>query len=64
MPVCSQNSDLFSIACIMFYLVAIASNKDPYLLSQYDRSSPVAHSGEVSLLRSRLGAKLAPFDSE
>jgi len=55
---------LFSIACIMYYLLALESNKEPFILAQFNRSCPNAHSGEISLLNSRLNQKLAFVESE
>ena len=64
MPKCSASSDLFSAGCLLYYLMALANNNDPYVLGQYDRSSPQQHSIEVSGLQNRLGSRISKFDSE
>jgi hypothetical protein len=48
----------------MHFLLCLEQKKDPYLLSQYDRTSPQAHQQEVRALSSKLSAKTRGFDGE
>ena len=61
---CSQWSDLFSVGCIIYFLLALEKNQDPYILSQYDKSNPKAHVAEMTTLQTRLSSKLTGLDSE
>jgi serine/threonine protein kinase len=63
-PKCSQWSDLYSVGCVLYYLLALEKNQDPFILSQYDRSNPKAHIAEMTTLQSRLNAKLSGIDQE
>jgi len=33
---CSFNTDLFSIGCLIYFMVAINKGKDPFILNQTD----------------------------
>jgi hypothetical protein len=47
---CSQWSDLFSVGCLIFYLMSLEKGQDPFILNQYDKSNPKSHSSELSSL--------------
>ena len=50
MAKCSPSSDLYSIGALIYFLLALEQKREPYLLSQYDRTSPQSHSQEIMML--------------
>ena len=63
-PRCSPQSDVFSVALIMYYLLALERGADPHLLGQYDKTSPSAHKAELNQLASKLGSKVNCYEPE
>jgi serine/threonine protein kinase len=53
-PTCSTQSDLFSIGCVLYFLLALSMGKDPYLMGFYDSTNPSAHQQEVNSISIRL----------
>ena len=61
---CSTGSDLYSLGCIIYFLMSLARNRDPYLLGQYNPTDPSQHASEVMMLRNSLHSKLQGMDIE
>lgn len=47
---CSVNSDLFSVGCILYFMVCINKGRDPFILNQKDISDKIQHEMEVKSL--------------
>lgn len=47
---CSFNTDLFSVGCLLYFMVSLNKNRDPFLLNQKDIADKSAHSFEIKAL--------------
>lgn len=63
-PKCSTQSDVYSFALILYYLLALDRKTDPYLLSQFDVTSPTAHKSELMHLTNKLNRSINCYESE
>ena len=63
-PKCSTQSDLYSFALILYFLLALDRKTDPYLLSQFDVTSPTAHKSELMHLTNKLNRTINCYESE
>jgi hypothetical protein len=60
----SIQSDIFSVANLLYYLVALNKNKSPNLLNQPDITDKQSHLHECGALPRKLGQLLQGFEPE
>lgn len=61
---CSTYSDLFSIGCVIYFLLSLDQRKDPFILGQPDQTSEHQHKSEMYGFQSRLMSKLRGMDDD
>lgn len=61
---CSVFSDLFSLGCIIYFLICLDLKKDPYLLTFYETTNCSQHSTELVMLQTKLSSRLQGFDED
>mmetsp|Transcript_7884 Transcript_7884/g.13219 ORF Transcript_7884/g.13219 Transcript_7884/m.13219 type:complete len:657 (-) Transcript_7884:705-2675(-) len=61
---CSPHSDLFSIGCLVFFLLQLEKGKDPFVLGFYERSNPQSHKQDVASIALKVSSKLAGLDQQ
>ena len=55
---------MYSFALILYFLLALDRKTDPYLLSQFDVTSPTAHKSELMHLTNKLNRSINCYESE
>ena len=60
----SIQSDIFSVANLLYYLVALNKNKSPNILNQPDITDKQSHIHECGSLQRKLGQLMQGFDTE
>ena len=61
---CSFNTDLFSVGCLLYFMVSLNKNRDPFLLNQKDISDRSSHSFEIKSLERKLPNLMAGVESD
>jgi serine/threonine protein kinase len=62
--VCSVESDLFSIGCIIYYMIATSKGKSPFILNMQDPTDKGTHKFEINTLEKRYSTLFAGFDRD
>ncbi|CDW79562.1 serine threonine protein kinase [Stylonychia lemnae] len=61
---CSFNTDLFSVGCLIYFMVAINRGKDPFILNQTDITSKDQHVYELKGFDKRFNMLMAGMESD
>lgn len=61
---CSVFSDLYSLGCIIYFMLCLDLKKDPYLMSFFDTTNCSQHSTELAMLPNKLSSRLQAFDDD
>ena len=61
-PKCSPQSDIYSFALLLYYLLALERKADPYLLSQFDVTSTSAHKSELNHVPNKLNRSINCYE--
>ena len=57
-----MQADIFSVGCLIYYLVSLAKSKNPYLLSQHDTTNKQLHVNECMQIQQKLNREITDFD--
>lgn len=63
-PKCSPQSDIFSFALILYFLLALDRRADPFLLSQFDVTNPTAHKAELNHIPNKLNRTINSYEPD
>lgn len=61
---CSLNTDLFSVGCLLYFMVSLNKGRDPFILSQKDITDRAAHGFEIKNMERKFNDKMAGLESD
>jgi len=61
---CSIYTDLFSIGCLLYFMVSLNKNKDPFILNQKDITDRSSHGFEIKNMERKFNSSVSGFESD
>jgi hypothetical protein len=61
---CGLNTDLFSVGCLLFFMVSLNKGRDPFILNQKDITDRAAHGFEIKNMERKFSSLIAGFESD
>jgi hypothetical protein len=61
---CSINSDLFSVGCLLYFMVNMNKGREPFILNQKEITDRNAHGFEIKAMERKFSSLMAGIESD